>query len=261
MNYETILVEVTEKVARVTLNLPDMRNPLTEKMAEELKEAITDLDQRNDVNAIILTGEGKAFSAGGNLKEFKSNFDKPVPQLHFEGRDSTELFKLGAQVSTPLIAAVNGPALGGGCGIVAMCHIAIASSEAKLGLTELRLGLVPFVILPWIRRAVGDRNAMEMMLSASVLTAEEAAEKGLVHRVVEPELLEEEVMKTAMTVASYSPLAVQLSMDAFYTTEQMDLMKSFDYLSTLRVVSFRSDDLKEGAAAFLEKRSPVWNGR
>ncbi|PLS18667.1 enoyl-CoA hydratase/isomerase family protein [Bacillus sp. M6-12] len=261
MSYETILYEVNDGIAKIILNQPELRNPLSKQVTQELVNAITAADKDSDVKAIILSGNGKAFSAGGNLNEFKANFTKSVPDLHFEGRESTELFKLGATIKTPLIASVNGPALGGGCGIVAMCHIAIASEEAKLGLTELRLGIVPYVILPWIRRAAGDRKAMELMLTAEVFSAEKALEYNLVHRVVPHELLEEETLKIAKTIASYSPLAVQLGLDAFYATEQMDLMKSFDYLSTLRIISFRSEDLKEGAQAFLEKREPVWQGK
>jgi enoyl-CoA hydratase/carnithine racemase len=261
MSYETIIYEVREGIATITLNQPEMRNPLSKQTTEELTDAIQRGDYDANVKAIIITGSGKAFSAGGNLNEFKENFSKSVPDLHVEGRESTQLFKLGATVKTPLIASVNGPALGGGCGLVAMCHIAIASEEAKLGLTELRLGIVPFVILPWIKRAVGDRKAMELMLSAEILSAEKAKELNLVHRVVPHNQLEEETWKLARTIASFSPLAVQLALDAFYTTDQMELMKALNYLSTLRLVSFCSEDLKEGAAAFLEKRAPVWRGR
>jgi enoyl-CoA hydratase/carnithine racemase len=261
MKYETILYDVKEGIAIITLNQPEMRNPLSKQTTEELTYAIQQSDKDPNIKAMIITGSGKAFSAGGNLNEFKENFTKSVPVLHVEGRESTQLFQLGATVKTPIIASVNGPALGGGCGLVAMCHIAIASEKAKLGLTELRLGIVPFVILPWIRRAVGDRKAMELMLSAEVFSAEKAKELNLVHRVVPHNQLEEETWKLAKTIASFSPLAVQLALDAFYTTDQMDLMKSLNYLSTLRIVSFCSEDLKEGAAAFLEKRSPIWKGR
>jgi enoyl-CoA hydratase/carnithine racemase len=261
MKYETILYDVKEGIAIITLNQPEMRNPLSKQTTEELTDAIQQSDKDPNIKAMIITGAGKAFSAGGNLNEFKENFTKSVPVLHVEGRESTQLFQLGATVKTPMIASVNGPALGGGCGLVAMCHIAIASEKAKLGLTELRLGIVPFVILPWIRRAVGDRKAMELMLSAEVFSAEKAKELNLVHRVVPHNQLEEETWKLAKTIASFSPLAVQLALDAFYTTDQMDLMKSLNYLSTLRIVSFCSEDLKEGAAAFLEKRSPIWKGR
>lgn len=261
MVYETILYEEIENVARITLNLPEIRNPLTEKSTQELIEAIREADRNPHIRAIVLTGAGTAFSAGGNLNEFKKNLEKTAPELFIEGRESTELFKLGAEVRTPLIASVNGPALGGGTGLVAMCHIAIASTEAKLGLTELRLGLVPFVIMPWVRRAVGERKMMEMMLTAEILSAEQAREMNLVHRVVHPDELEIETMKVARRVASFSPLAVGLSLDAFFNTEQIDMRKSFDYLSTLRLVSFMSEDLKEGASAFLEKRQPTWRGK
>lgn len=261
MSYETILYEVTDHIAKITMNLPEMRNPLTDQSTKELIAAIRTADQDHDVRAIILTGAGKVFSAGGNLNEFKANFEKEIPQLHREGHESTELFKLGATVKTPIIASVNGPALGGGTGIVAMAHIAIASDQAKLGLTELKLGLVPFVILPWVRRAVGNRRAMELMLTAEIIDAEKAKDYELVHRVVPHDQLEEETWVLAKTIASHSPLAVSLGMDAYFTTEQMDFMKSFDYLSTLRLVSFQSEDLKEGASAFLEKRIPKWQGK
>ncbi|MEH6993793.1 enoyl-CoA hydratase-related protein [Neobacillus drentensis] len=261
MVYETILYEEKENVAKVTLNSPEMRNPLTEKSTRELVHAIRKADRNPEIRVIILTGAGKAFSAGGNLNDFKKNPERTAPDLYFEGKESTELFKLGAEVTTPLIASVNGPALGGGTGLVAMCQLAVASTEAKLGLTELKLGLVPFVIMPWVRRAVGDRKMMEMMLTAEIYSAEQAKELNLVHRVVSPEDLENETWKLAKQVASFSPLAVKLSLDAFYNTEQMDLIKSFDYLTTLRLVSFMSEDLKEGASAFLEKRKPSWNGK
>ncbi|WP_342430939.1 enoyl-CoA hydratase-related protein [Neobacillus sp. FSL H8-0543] len=261
MVFKTILYEENENVAKVTLNEPERRNPLTEKSTKELIHAIREADRNPAIRAIILTGAGKAFSAGGNLNDFKKNLERTAPDLYFEGKESTELFKLGAEVTTPLIASVNGPALGGGTGLVAMCQLAVASTEAKLGLTELRLGLVPFVIMPWVRRAVGDRKTMEMMLTAEILSAEQAKEANLVHRVVRPEDLESETWKLAQLVAGFSPLAVKLSLDAFYKTEQMDLMKSFDYLTTLRLVSFMSEDLKEGASAFLEKRQPTWHGK
>lgn len=259
--YETILYEQTDHIVKITLNLPEQRNPLTEQLTKDLVDAIRKADQDDSVRVIIVTGAGKAFSAGGSLNEFKENFVKSVPELYDEGIKSNALFRLGTEVSTPIIASVNGAALGGGTGFVAMSHIAIASDKAKLGLTELRLGIAPFAILPWVRRAVGERRVMEMMLTAEILSAEEAQEVNLVHKVVPDEALEERTWQLAETISSYSPLAVKLALDAFYSTEQVDLDKSFNMLSTLRLVSFRSEDLKEGASAFLEKRKPNWQGK
>ncbi|OZI10780.1 enoyl-CoA hydratase [Bacillaceae bacterium SAS-127] len=261
MSYESILYEQTGFIVKITLNLPQMRNSLTEQLVADLVDAVKTADHDETVRVIILTGNGETFSAGGNLKEFSRNFDKSVPELYEEGIKSNDLFRLGAEITTPIIAAVNGAALGGGTGLVAMSHIAIASDRARLGLTELRLGLVPYVILPWVRRAVGERKVMEMMLTAQMISAEEAERINLVHRVVPHEKLEEEVWRVAETISSYSPLAVRLALDAFYSTEQVDLSKSFDMLSTLRIISFCSEDLKEGASAFLEKRKPVWTGK
>ncbi|BCJ86121.1 enoyl-CoA hydratase/isomerase family protein [Effusibacillus dendaii] len=210
---------------------------------------------------VFYKGAGSAFSAGGDLAAFSQSALMSAPQHHQEGKANTELFRLGATVKKPLIAAVNGHALGGGCGLVAMCHIAIASETAKFGTTEIKVGLMPFVILPWIRRAVGHRKALEMMLTGDILSAQEAKEMGLVHRVVPADRLAEEAASLACTIAEYSPLAIRLGLDAFYTTEDMDLLKSMDYLNTLRVVSFLSEDLQEGASAFIEKRTPQFKGR
>jgi enoyl-CoA hydratase/carnithine racemase len=256
-----VLYTVKEGIAKITLNLPEMRNPLTSELANELLSFLQEADKDDSVKAIILTGNGSAFCAGGNLNEFKENMAKSVPELYWEGRESTRLFELGATIRTPLIASVNGPAFGGGCGLVAMCHIAIASDQAKFGTTELRLGLVPFVILPWIRRAVGERKAMEMMLTADILSAEKALEIGLIHRLTTAERLEEDTWQLARTIASYSPLAVKLGIEAFRSTEQNDVATSLAHLNTLRLVSFKSQDLQEGATAFLEKRTPVWEGK
>lgn len=260
MSDQAVLYTVKDRIAKVTLNMPEMRNPLTTQTTNELIACLEEADQDNQVHAIILCGNGSAFCAGGNLNEFKENFTKSVPELYFEGRESTRLFELGAKLRTPLIASVNGPAFGGGCGLVAMAHIAIASEQAKFGTTELRLGLIPFVILPWIRRAVGERKAMEMMLIADIFSAEKALEIGLIHRLTTAERLEEDTWQVAQTIASYSPLAVKLGIEAFRSTEQTELMTSFAHLNTLRLVSFKSNDLKEGATAFLEKRAPVWEG-
>jgi enoyl-CoA hydratase/carnithine racemase len=261
MDNPTVLYTVQEGIAKITLNMPEMRNPLTTRSTSELIARIEEADKDDSVRAIILTGNGTAFCAGGNLNEFRENFSKGVPELYWEGRDSTRLFELGAIIRTPLIASVNGPAFGGGCGLAAMCHLAIASDQAQFGTTELRLGLIPFVILPWIRRAVGERKAMEMMLTADILSAEQALEIGLIHRLTTAERLEADTWQLAKKVASYSPLAVKLGIEAFRSTEQTDLLTSFAHLNTLRLVSFKSNDLKEGAAAFLEKRAPVWEGK
>ena len=129
-----------------------------------------------------------------------------------------------------------------------------------LGLTELKLGLVPYVILPLVRRAVGERRMMELMLSARVLNANEAKEVGLLHEVVPHDELLEKALQQAKTIANYSPLAVKMALRAFEETSEMGVEEAMRVLSTMRLISFKSKDLREGAQAFLEKRSPQWVG-
>lgn len=261
MQYETILYEVINQVAYITLNIPEKNNPLTTRSTKELIDAVKKADGDAAVHVIVLTGAGKSFCAGGDLKEFSQNLEKTAPKLYKEGHESTELFKLPLQIRTPIIGAINGAALGGGTGITAMCHLAIASDRASFGLTELKLGLVPFVILPWVKKVVGSRKMMELMLTADTFTAEQALKYGLVHRVVSHAELQSEVEKLAQKIAAHSPLAVELALESFYKAEQMDFSTSLDFLTNLRMVSFQSEDLKEGATAFLEKRQPVWQGK
>ncbi|GAX90331.1 enoyl-CoA hydratase/isomerase family protein [Effusibacillus lacus] len=261
MNLTKILYDKSDGIAKITLNDPERRNPLSAALAEELICAISDADRDESVRVMILTGAGSAFSAGGDLAAFSQGGQKSAPDHHREGKATTELFRLGASVRKPIIAAVNGHALGGGCGLAAMAHITLASEEAKFGTTEIKVGLVPMVILPWIRRAVGHKKTLEMMLTGDLCSAQEAQAIGLVQRVIPADRLQEEAMDLARKIAGYSPLAIQLGLDAFYNTEEMDLLKGLDYLNTLRVVSFLSEDLQEGARAFIEKRAPRFIGR
>jgi enoyl-CoA hydratase/carnithine racemase len=256
-----VLYEASGGIGWITMNDPDRRNALSEELVGGLISVIKAADADGGVRVMVLTGTGTSFSAGGDLAAFAESARKSAPQHHEEGEIHTELFRLGATVHKPIIAAVNGHALGGGCGLVAMCHIALAAEEAKLGTTEIKVGLVPLVILPWIRRTVGYKNALRMMLTGDVMNAEEAKEIGLVQMVVQAERLRAEAEALARKLAGFSPLAVRLGLDAMYTTEEMDLMKSLNYLNTLRVVSFLSEDLQEGACAFLEKRQPQFTGR
>lgn len=255
-----VLYEVSEGIARITMNDPDRRNALGGKMAEDLVSAIRRAGADDEVRTMVLTGEGNTFSAGGDLAVFAKGAEKTAPRHYNEGKAHNELFRLGATLRKPIIAAVNGHALGGGCGLVAMCHVSIATENARFGTTEIKVGMPPLVVLPWIRRAVGHKNTLRMMLTGDVIGAEAAREIGLVQAVVSADRLYDEATALAEKVSEYSPLAMNLGLDAFYNTEEMDLLKGLDYLNTLRVVSFLSEDLQEGARAFIEKRSPEFTG-
>lgn len=261
MSYKNILYEKTDHIARIIFNRPEKRNSLNSQLISELIKAVTEADLDNDVNAIVLTGSGKSFCAGGDISDFAELTSKTAPLIQEDGLASNEVFRLGCLVRKPLIASVNGHALGGGCGLVAMCHLSIASETAKFGTPEVKIGIFPFVIFPLLIRALGPRKALELALTGEIITAPEAHRIGLVNRVVPPDQLEEETLKLARTVAGHSPLVLRLGLEAFNNIINMEMEKAFRYLNALRVVDFMSEDLKEGAMAFLEKREPKWQGR
>ncbi|WP_027365020.1 enoyl-CoA hydratase/isomerase family protein [Desulfotruncus alcoholivorax] len=261
MKYEHLIVEQENRVRVVFMNRPEKRNALNEKMAAELIAALYEADADSGVGAVVLTGKGDSFCAGGDLSDFAQASTKTAPVLHQEGMASTEMFKMGLKMTKPLVAAVNGHAIGGGYGLAAMCHLALANEKAKFGTPEIKVGIFPFVIFPLLIRAVGPRRALEMALTGRSISAAEAKEIGLVNKVCPPEDLLRESLALASEVAGWSPLVLRLGLNAFNTVMDMEINKAFDYLNTLRVIDFMSDDLKEGAMAFTQKRSPQWSGR
>ncbi|MFZ5631440.1 MAG: enoyl-CoA hydratase/isomerase family protein [Bacillota bacterium] len=261
MEYEQVSVEQEGRVRVVFMNRPEKRNALSEKMTSELITALGEADADPDVGAVVLTGKGDAFCAGADLADFAQMASKTAPVMHREGMASTELFKMGLKMTKPLIAAVNGHAMGGGCGLVAMCHLAAASEKAKFGTPEIRVGIFPFVIFPLLIRSVGPRRALEMALAGESLSAAEAKEIGLISRVFPAGELYSGVIKLAAEMAGRSPLVLRLGLNAFNTAMDMEINKALDYLNTLRVIDFMSEDLKEGAMAFIQKRAPQWKGQ
>lgn len=258
---EVVCSRVEDHVAILTLNQPERRNPLSHDMCWSLIEKVNQAVADDDVHVIVLTGAGKTFCAGGDIKEFANYQEKRASEVHQEGEATTELFKTLSNLRKPLIGAINGHALGGGLGIVAVCHYTIASSQAKLGTTEIKLGLFPLVILPAVMDALGTKKALEISFTGEVFSAEKAWDLGLVNKVADPEDVFPEALRFAKELAKASPLAVKIGLDCYVKTRDMEWNKKLDYANTLRVISFLSDDLKEGASAFLEKREPKWLGR
>lgn len=257
----SVLYEVDAHVALVTLAEPEKRNPLNVTLVAELIAALETAQRSPDVCAILLRAQGEAFCAGGDLREFQGFRDRPSLDIYEEGRGTAGLFKLMAALTKPVVGAINGPAFGGGCGLACACSIAIASDRARFGTTELRLGLFPLVILPAVRGAVGDRATLEMALTGSIYDAEAARALGIVTRVVPHDTLADESLAVARKIASHSPIAIRLGMEAFRLSTNMDTGRAIDAINAMRVVTYQTEDLREGATAFLEKRAPKWTGR
>ena len=259
--YQSLIYVVEEGVAHIRLNQPHKRNAVDELLTRELVECLLKSQDDPAVHVMLLTAAGDAFSAGGDLREFQQKLSQPSLQVYDEGKGSAELFKILGTLRKPLIGAVNGPAFGGGCGLACACHIVLASDKAKFGCTEVRLGLFPMVILPIVRRVVGDRMALQMSITAAMLSAEEAQNAGIVMQIVPHEQLQAEAVALARRIAAFSPVALRVGLEGFAQTTDMSYAKAVDYLNTLRVVAFQTEDLLEGSTAFLEKRKPAWKGR
>lgn len=261
MTYGTLSIEQSDAVCVITLDNPEQHNPLSIDAARELTDALIRADGDDGTRAVVLTGAGDSFSAGGDIEEFTDQLDNPATTVYEDGAATAELFALLTTYETPLITAVNGGAFGGGCGLVAASHVAYADPDARLGTTEISLGLFPMVILPAMRRAVGDRTTMELALTGRRLDAQKASEIGLVTEVVTDGDALDRALETARAIAEYSPFATSLGLNAFHHTSSLEPEVAIPVLNAYRVLFYKSHDLNEGASAFLEGREPEWKGR
>ncbi|QZK89084.1 enoyl-CoA hydratase/isomerase family protein [Flavobacterium sp. CHNK8] len=260
MNYENILVTTQENIATVTINRPTKLNALNVATISDLNKAFKLLSKNTDIRAIILTGSGeKAFVAGADISEFANFSIEQGSQLAAEGQE--KLFDFIENLKTPVIAAVNGFALGGGLELAMSCHFRVASANAKMGLPEVSLGVIPgYGGTQRLPQLVGKGRAMEMIMTAGMVTADEAYRIGLVNHVVSEDELIEFCTNIANKIIKNSPYAIGKAIKAVnanfkegkngFETE----IKSFGKC-------FGTEDFKEGTTAFLEKRKAVFTGK
>ena len=258
MGEQLVLQERVGKVARLTLNNPDKRNAMNYAMVNALIAALREVDADEEVRAVVIAGAGDNFSAGGDLKEFADELKLPAFE-HWRAADPwIDLFRLVPAMRVPVVAAVQGYALAGGCGLVALCDMAIAAQDVKVGTTEIRIGLFPMIVFPALRRAVGERKALEMALTGRMFEAEEALRMGLVNRVVPRDALLDTAMDLAASMARKGPAAMRMGKHLFYATADMGYDEALEFARSIRVVYMLADDVSEGVDAFLNKRKPDW---
>jgi enoyl-CoA hydratase len=257
MTYETILVETKGRVGIIRLNRPQALNALNSALMKELTAALSAYDADPAIGCIVVTGSDKAFAAGADIKEMagKSYMDA------FMG-DFAESWDAIARVRKPVIGAVAGFALGGGCEVAMHCDIIIAADNAKFGQPEIKLGVLPGIggtqRLP---RAVGKAKAMEMILTARMMDAQEAERSGLVARVVPLASLMDEAMKVAETIASMSLAATMLAKEAVNRAFEVPLAEGTRFERRVFHSLFATEDQKEGMAAFVEKRAAQFKNK
>ncbi|WP_294278406.1 enoyl-CoA hydratase-related protein [uncultured Chryseobacterium sp.] len=253
MNYENILLDNEGPVSVITINRPESLNALNAKTIQELSSALKDLDQNKDCRAVIITGSGeKSFVAGADIKEFSDFGQERAEELARNGQHV--LFNAIENMKRPVIAAVNGFALGGGLELAMACHIRYASDNAKLGLPEVTLGLIPgYGGTQRLPKLVGKGMANEMIFSAKMIPAQRAKEIGLVNEVFPIGELLNKTKELAQTVARNSPMAIARAIHAVNLSgTDQGFEAEIKYFGEL----FELDDKKEGVSAFMEKRKP-----
>ena len=246
------LLSVREgRLLRLTLNRPHKRNALDAALCRALLGALDDAARDPAVGAILLAANGRAFCAGMDLAEIEQGgHSEEMDALH------ERLFTIGARLGKPLIAGVQGPALGGGAGLLANCHIVVADPEASFGLTEIRLGLWPFLVHRAIASAVGERRALELALTGRIFNAAEAREFGLAHEVSDG--APARAWEIARAVAGFSPTAIEKGMAFVQRVRGLGCQDAGAIARDVRNQVFAGDDFREGIRAFREKRNPRW---
>ena len=258
MAYDTLIVEIEDYVALVTLNRPDALNALNTTMVREVAEAVTAADKNDKVRCIVITGSEKAFAAGADVKEMseKTQVDAFVEDLF--GADIDTILR----VRKPIIAAVAGYALGGGCELAMICDFIICADNAKFGQPEINLGLVAGMGgSQRLTRFVGKSKSMDMHLTGRFMDAAEAERSGLVSRVVPVKALLEEARKTAIKITEKSSLTAMVVKEAVNRSYETNLREGLLFERRMFHGLFGTEDLKEGMAAFLEKRHPQFRDR
>ncbi|GLR68485.1 putative enoyl-CoA hydratase echA8 [Acidocella aquatica] len=250
MSYETIIVEQKGRVGQITLNRPQALNALNSQLMNELVTAAEAFDRSNETGAILITGSAKAFAAGADIKEMQS---KTYMEAYLSDFFST--WDRLTALRTPLIAAVAGFALGGGCELAMMCDILLAADTAKFGQPEIKLGVMPGMGgSQRLTRAVGKAKAMEMCLTGRMMGAEEAERAGLVARIFPATELVEEALKIATTIASMSKPIAMMTKETVSRAFESSLREGIFFERRLFHSQFATNDQKEGMAAFVEKR-------
>ncbi|WP_049236418.1 enoyl-CoA hydratase/isomerase family protein [Moraxella canis] len=259
MSYDYLHIEKTNQVATVWLNRPEVHNAFNEGVISELQRAFEDLGADDEVRVVMLAGRGKSFSAGADLNWMKKAGEADLDENIADAERLAKMLQTLATLPKPTIARVHGAALGGGMGLASTCDICIASTEAKFATSEVRLGLAPSTISPYVIRAIGERQARRYFLTAERIDAQTAYHIGLAHEVCAPDELDATVDKIIQAILQGAPNAqadskTLIDMVAKKAVDEALLTETAKHIATIR----QGSEAKEGLQAFLNKRSPAW---
>ncbi len=257
--FSTLLLDITGNLATITLNRPDKRNAISTAMIAELQSALDEIEMSH-ARVGILTGSVKAFCAGMDLEMLAAIAQQSPTENQEDSRRMAKMFRRIWSFSKPLIAAVNGAALAGGCGIATLCDFTLAAPEAKFGYTEVKIGFLPAIVSVFLSRQIGEKRTRDLLLTGRILDPAEAKEIGLINEIVPAEKLIQRAKELADILIAASPGSVtrakRLLTSAAAAGVDADLERAILENARIRC----TPDFKEGLASFLEKRKPVWRG-
>jgi methylglutaconyl-CoA hydratase len=256
--YNTIRFELDNKVGRVFLSRPDVRNAFNAEMIAELSDLFARINKRDDLRVVVLTGEGKAFCAGADLKWMGDVLNYSYEENLQDSKNLADMFYLLNNCPLPTIARVNGAAIGGGCGLVAVCDIVIASENAKFSLSEVKIGLVPACISPYVIRRMGDKNSREFFLSGERFGPDKALAAGLANEVVPETELDNAVNRRIKLLISSGPEALKWCKQLLQNVPSMPEKEAGQYTAEVIAKLRMGQEGQEGMRAFFEKRKPNW---
>ena len=247
--------------ALITLNRPQVRNALSPDLIAGFHAALDQVQQRDDVAAVIVTGEGTAFCGGADLRDLRDMTAQSAEQARRHSEGLLNFFHRVYEFPKPVIAAVNGPAIAGGCGLASVCDIVLAAEDAVFGYTESKVGFVPALVAVFLVRICGEKKARELLLTGRLFSAEEAQEIGLVNDLVAKESLLQKARELAEEISRNSPTSVKLTKELMSDLQGLSLKEGLRVALQLNTLIRTSEDFKEGVSAFLEKRRPKWKGK
>jgi methylglutaconyl-CoA hydratase len=256
---DLVLYEVKERVGYITLNRPDKRNALSYQMVSEIKLAFMNAENDNDCKVIVIKGSGEAFCAGADLAYLQQLQTNTFEDNLADSRHLMELFQFIYHSNKVVISEVNGPALAGGCGLASICDFSFATPDSTFGYTEVKIGFVPAIVMVFLVRKVGEKNAREMLLSGDVFKADQALKYGLINYVVKPEELADNVYNFAQKICKHaSAQSLGLVKEMLANVQSMDVNKALEYAAQTNAKARATDDCKSGIAAFLNKEKLSW---
>ncbi len=260
MKFTTLTLDYDGPIATITLNRPDKRNAISYELISELLRALDEIAQ-SAAQIVILTGAGKAFCSGMDLDNLRSITGRTEEENLADSATMARLFRTLYGFPKVTIAAVNGAAVAGGCGLATLCDFTLASSEAKFGYTEVRIGFVPAIVSAFLLRQVGEKQARDLLLTGRIISAEEAFRMGLVNEIVAPDKLLGRARDLAASLLSNSPASLLATKRLLtrYASESLDRDIAAAVEENARIR--KTADFREGVTSFLEKRSPRWTGK